>query len=104
MSLKQLLQPTLFDSIPKSNRELAYEWMRANPHSVRLFEKFALEAAARGKKFGMKLLAERVRWECAIEADGDYKINNNYVAYIGRYLCAKHPHLRGFIEMRKVAA
>lgn len=80
----------------------ARAWMDENPEVVALFERFALELAGKGRRFGMKLLAERVRWECAFfYADSDFKINNNHVAYVARELIRRHPMLAELIETRR---
>lgn len=88
----------------KDIRAQAAVWIADNPQAFALFERFALALAERGRSFGMKALAERVRWEVlqtwADDAAG-YKLNNNLVAYIGRELVARHPSLAGFIEFRK---
>ena len=76
-------------------------WMQSNPEAMALFERFTLEAGARGRRFGMKLVAERVRWECSIAKDGEWKINNSYTAAIARALIRKHPHLAKLIETRE---
>lgn len=83
--------------------EKAAEWMTSHPEAMALFEVLALQASRGGKRFGMKALAERVRWEYHVERNDDsYKINNNYVAYIGRELIRRHPELGECIEMRQV--
>lgn len=81
-------------------REAAGEFITSNPKVMELFERFALQMAAKGRLFGVKLLCERIRWEFKYEYEGDLKLNNNYTAYIGRWLIVKHPHLRGYIRMR----
>lgn len=80
----------------------AESWMHANPHVYNLFVKFAHERARAGKPFGAKALAERVRWECSFAKNGEYKINNNYVAYIARRLVEDYPNLKPFIQFREV--
>jgi len=110
-------QPTLFEQRQRPSGEVdfmpvpavlslaesAAEWMDANPAAMGLFERFALEMAQHGRRFGMKALAERVRWEHRYEyPDDDWKLNNNYVAYIGRRLINEHPQLDALIERRKV--
>jgi len=82
----------------------AAKWMRENPQAMELFERFALEAAHKRRRFGIGALAERVRWECHIGEYEDFKINNNYRAYIARELVRKYPHLAKFIEFRTVKA
>ena len=56
------MQPNLFDQQAKL-RQAAADWIEANPRAFALFERFALSLAERGRSFGMKALAERVRWE-----------------------------------------
>lgn len=86
----------------KNLRRAAARWIMTNPQVYALFEQFALEMHARGKKFGIGLLTERVRWEHAVSSIGDdgFKINNNHRAYIGRKLIADHPQLRGLLSFR----
>jgi len=79
--------------------------MTANPSVYALFSRFALQMADRHHRFGIGLLAERVRWECAItstnEDDDPYKINNNYRAYIARQLISDHPGLEALMVFRR---
>lgn len=84
-------------------RSAAEQWIATNPQVYALFERFALEMHARGRKFGVGLLTERVRWECAITtaSDDGFKINNNHRAYIGRKLVADHPQLQSFLSFRE---
>jgi len=82
-------------------RRAAEKWITANPDVYRLFIRFALEMSTKGRRFGVKLLAERVRWEVTFTYGLDYKVNNNYTAYIARMLVADHPSLTPFIQFRK---
>lgn len=83
----------------------AHVWMQEHPEAMRLFQELALRAAGTGRKFGIGLLTERIRWEFHIERRDDetFKINNNFRAYIARELIERHPHLKDFIEFREVA-
>jgi hypothetical protein len=84
------------------HRKAAEEWMREHPEAMGLFHNLARQAASRGRKFGVKLLAERVRWEFSIARnDEEFKINNNHTAYIARALVASNPSLRGLLEFRR---
>ena len=89
---------------PQTYREKAEAWAKENPKVFAIFEKLALQAAARDRRFGMKALAETTRWEAMMrwgkDEDG-YRINNNYTAHLGRMLVERHPHLAQFIEFRK---
>ena len=84
----------------RNPREAAEEWIESNPHVVALFERFALELAGRNRRFGINLIRERVRWECAFAYEDDFKVCNTHSPYIARHLIAKHPHLAAFVETR----
>lgn len=86
----------------KSWRERANRWIDENPVTYGLFVKFALRAARRNERIGVKMIAERVRWECAVEKSGEYKVNNNYVSYIARRMIQDYPELKRLIETREV--
>ncbi len=93
------LQLTLdFD---KSLRDQSHAWMIENPSVMALFERFALEMAGRGRHFGMRLIAERCRWECAFNYSTTFKINDHYTPYIARELVRRHPFLKDHIEFRR---
>ena len=82
----------------------AAEWMLRHPEAMRLFRLYARQMLDRGRRFGMKALAERVRWEHALLPDDaeTWKLNNNHVAYIARRLCEEMPGLEALIELRQV--
>lgn len=82
-------------------RETA-KWIRENPQVANLFLKFALEMASRKQAFGISLITERVRWETYFEWGDKYKINNNYRAYIARWIIAKELSVEAFLRFRKV--
>lgn len=86
--------------------ETAYrEWCRKNPRALDLFLRFAREALRAGRPFGVKALAERVRWETSVRWGRDrsgFKWNNNYTAYLARDLVRAEPQLAGLIELRRV--
>ena len=90
---------------PKKNiRDEAERFLREHPHVYALFERFALQMAARGRRFGISLLTERVRWEAATTWDPDergFKINNNHRAYIARQLIEDHPELEELLTCRE---
>ena len=88
----------------RSHRAKAREWMDANPKAMALFDRFAMQMATRGRKFGIGLLTERVRWEGVIARDAGkkYKVDNNYRAYVARDLLRRHPCLAGLLTFRRV--
>ena len=99
---KPQVAPPPPDAVDGPHRRDALAWMKSHPEAMRIFESLALQAASLGRKFGMKALAERVRWEFTITRnEADWKVNNNYVSHITRELIRRHPHLSGFIELRR---
>jgi hypothetical protein len=96
-----------FDEAPIRNElEEKYRlWKEDNPGVFKLFEHFAMQMLQQGKRFGIGMLAERVRWEVrttwAPDQDG-FKMNNNHRAYIARDLIAKYPALADLLETRVV--
>lgn len=88
-------------------RAAAHQWMDAHPVAMDLMRLFASDLARSGRRFGFKLLVERVRWEFAIDRKlnpDDFKINNNWTAYIARQLAAEMPELAALIECRATKA
>lgn len=66
---------------------------------------FASEKLARGQRFGIAQLVERVRWEAPLPEDNGgeaWKINNNHRAYLARDLIRDLPALRSLITVRQV--
>lgn len=79
----------------------AEKWMEKNPHIYALYVKFAKELLSAGKSFSISLLTERIRWECHFHYDhGDFKISNDYRAYIARRLCIDLPELKDLLRFR----
>lgn len=92
------------DAPPVNEIEERYrKWKAEHPEIYALFERFALEFGSKQKRFGIKAIAERVRWEIETSWDGeDFKINNVYPSYVSRDLIRAHPWLAEFIELRRV--
>lgn len=82
--------------------EAFLEWHRANPLVWFHFERVALEAIKKGKKFGAKAIGEIVRWEADFEQGEEFKLNNNYLSYYARIFAAKYPAHRDYFEFREV--
>lgn len=97
------MNASLFDNLPKDLRHETDAWLKLNPQAWELFQRFALEKMNQGKKFGIGALTERVRWDCPINTEGDeFKINNNFRAYIARKLLETYPQLGNYLETRSV--
>jgi len=77
-------------------------WIKKHPDVARLFLRYANALAQKERPFGMKLIAERVRWETYFNHGESYKISNNHTAYIARWIIAKDPSIENFIRFRNV--
>ena len=88
----------------KDLRAEADRWIAENPQVYQLFQWFANQMLEQKRRFGIGQLAERVRWECGLRGrpDEEYKVNNNYRAYIARRLVADNPELESYLRFRKV--
>jgi hypothetical protein len=56
------------------------------------------------RRFGVKTIWERMRWTLEVEADGDYKFNNNYTSRYVRKMLAEYPEFEGMFELRRLRA
>lgn len=66
-----------------------YQFHQHNPKVYELLVKFARQAKAAGrKKFGMKMLFERVRWFEFVETKDStgFRLNNNYTSRYARLM------------------
>jgi len=108
-------QPSLFGApprlIPRKKGKLTLDerfeaWVKANPHIVARFLRFAREAQASGRRrFGIGMIAERVRWYTYVESKEDgYRVNNSYRSRLARLLVERDPSLAGMFEFRKLTS
>ncbi len=67
-----------------------------------LFERFALEAASRVRRYSSDAILHRIRWHETIErGTRDFKCNDHWTAPLARWFMARHPELDGFFETRE---
>jgi len=94
-------QGTLF---PGLDRQADFDrFDRENPAVYRLFRRFALEALAVGgrRRFGARMIGERIRWYAAVETSGhDFKVNDHLWPFYARKFMADHPQHAGAFETR----
>jgi hypothetical protein len=81
-----------------------WEWHKANPQVWQYFERFSMEAVAKGrKKISHWLIINRIRWEVNIVTTGeDFKISNDYIAFYARLWKAKHPQHKDLFTTKKM--
>ena len=105
MAKPKVEAPTIQNNPPpkKDLRKVTEAWILYNPEVAKLFLRFARELAARGRPFGIGLITERVRYECAIAVNPEqFKVNNNMRSYLARWLIAQDPSLEKWMSFRKV--
>jgi hypothetical protein len=75
----------------------------ANPHIGRRLRSMALDIRERGfQRYSIKALWEVLRYEYAIQTDGQaYKLNNNYTALYARWIMEVTPNMQDFFETRE---
>lgn len=82
-NIKALLQA---DGVDLGTIDKFVEWFFDNQKAWASFKRYASQALLNKRKVGAKAVAERVRWHSEVESLGkwDFKVNNNYVAYMAR--------------------
>jgi hypothetical protein len=97
---------SLFDAPPDRRgtpAERAAAWLERNPAVWELFVRFAGEAKDAGlSRFSADAILHRIRWFVAVQTRGDdFKVNNDWAAYMARKLMAERPEFAGFFELRR---
>jgi hypothetical protein len=72
------------------------------------FIRIAYGCWKRGKRIGAKAIWERLRWNQMMRYDEselseDYRLNNNYTAYMARLAMDREPKLGGFFATREIS-
>ncbi len=78
-------------------------WIKKNPKIAQLYFDYAKEMANAKRRFGIKLVAERVRWDMYFKIGESYKVNNNHTPYIARWIIAKDSSIEKYMRFRKTA-
>lgn len=84
-------------------RRMAAEWIRENPEIYRMIADLAVRWEEMGERFGVKALFEHLRRtrRDLPRQEGEFKLNNDLTAYIGRQLREDFPQLRRVLRVRK---
>lgn len=74
---------------------------RSNPHIYAKIVELARAAKRKGKRVGMRLLIEVVRWDVMMETDSsdEFKINNNFAPEYARMM-DDDPEFAGYFKLR----
>ncbi len=79
------------------------EFHEQNPHVYEMLRRLALDAARHGRRLGIAMLFEVLRWQYAMgtnDPSSEFKLNNNYRAFYARLLMEKEPELQDYFETR----
>lgn len=78
----------------------------ANPDVYRALVRLSLEMKRAGRqRYGVKGLVEKLRWDFAIQTQGDdFKISNDYTSRYARLIMEQIPELDGFFATRPLRA
>jgi hypothetical protein len=88
---------------PSSRYQRFLEFHAANPHVYERLRDLALYVKRQGKKVGIRLLWERLRWDLEVEVDRleeGPRLNDHFPPFYARKLMAEVPQLAGFFETR----
>lgn len=97
---------TTFISKQAKSESAFDEFHASNPEVYAELVKLARQVKTAGfKKFGIRMIWERMRWSFTVEqvkrVDGDeYKFNDHYTPFYARLIMAQEPDLCGLFEVR----
>ena len=102
------MQQSLFDVLVKTPEMLRYEaFKEANPWVIESLTKMCYNIYNNGRdRYGIAALVEVLRYQHAVAQDpnSEFKVNNNYRAYMAREIMQNNPMLDGFFSTRKSVA
>jgi hypothetical protein len=102
------MQQSLFDVLVKTPEMLRYEaFKKANPWVIESLTKMCYNIYNNGRDhYGIAALVEVLRYQHAVAQDpnSEFKVNNNYRAYMAREIMQNNPMLDGFFSTRKSVA
>lgn len=99
--------PTLFDAFEHPHRVAYDKFVEANPWVLPRLAHLARGMKNHGlRHYGIAPLVEVLRYEYHMTNDpsSEWKINNNYRAFLARDLMRLYPELDGFFDTRKSVA
>ena len=91
--------------LPKNHRQAALAFLEKYPKFWSYVKQFALERSQQGRRFGIKAVTERARWDYTLyflPSDEEFMLNNSYPAYWARQLLKELPMVEPYLELRKV--
>jgi hypothetical protein len=102
------MQLSFFDVLNDTPERLKYEaFKEANPWVIQSLTKMCYNIYNNGRDhYGIAALVEVLRYQHAIAEDpnSEFKVNNNYRAFMAREIMQNNPMLDGFFSTRKSVA
>ena len=102
------MQLSFFDVLADTPERLKYEaFKEANPWVIESLTKMCYNIYNNGRDhYGIAALVEVLRYQHAVAQDpnSEFKVNNNYRAYMAREIMQNNPMLDGFFSTRKSVA
>ena len=96
------MQQSLFDVLEVPAEKLKYEaFKEANPWVIESLTKMCYNIYNNGRDhYGIAALVEVLRYQHAVAQDpnSEFKVNNNYRAYMAREIMQNNPMLDGFFS------
>lgn len=88
----------------RSWQEKFDDFHTANPQVYAFLEERARQVYRPGRRIGIDLLINQMRWESMIHTDSEdgYKINQNFASRYARLIIANHPEWDGLFEFRQL--
>ena len=77
-------------------------WKEDNQYAYNLFKKLSLALVNKQRRFGMWLVANRIRWSYFFKYDAEFKICNDYIALITRDLMLEIPELKKYCKIKRL--
>lgn len=90
--------------VPPDTVSAFFRWCYQNLETWQRFEAEALRQARGGRKnWGAKACAEAIRFnEAGLHVRGDYRIPNQWVAYLGRVFAIKWPEYSDLFTFKEI--
>lgn len=103
LSYPQAKAGLLAQGVDAATADLFLSWVHLHPTIWKEFERKTLVLIAKGiPHYGAKAIAETIRYDRTIEKCCEFKMNNNFPAYLARLFILKHPQHKNFFEFRRI--
>ena len=77
------------------------KWIEDNQEAWNAFVQFSIQVAKTGKRFGFKLVSERVRWQTYFsKTNSSFKWNNSVTTYAGKKFLSIYPQYKNQVTIK----